>query len=327
MFRCRSNMLLIGLVAFLFLDNFIFCRIVIVKLSLFSVSYAGYWGQDRLDLKPFIAKAAELGFEGVMLAGKRPHLSLLDADDELIASVRESLEQNSISCEVIAGYTDLAPLAAAEVPYLEMQIDYVTRLAKLAEQLGAGYVRIFTSYESSSFTPQQVWQSVVSSIREMCDRSAEYGVTVAVQNHHDLGVHSDVLLEVLHDIDRPNCKLGFDAWSPALRGEDLYECAKKMAPYTVITTNADYVRLPRYHYRPELINYERAHPDLVRAVKFGTGFIDYPAFFRGLQEGGFSGIANYEMCSPIRGGGALKNLDSYATHYINWMRDNSRIPN
>ncbi|QEG37412.1 sugar phosphate isomerase/epimerase family protein [Bythopirellula goksoeyrii] len=298
-----------------------------MKLSLFSVSYAGYWGQDRLNVTDFIAKAAKLGFESVMLAGKRPHLSPLDANEEYVAAISSALSANNISCEVIAGYTDLSPLAASEVPYLEMQIDYITNLARMANRLGAGYVRIFTAYESSFQGPQQVWQSVVSSIREMCDRAAEYDVTLAVQNHHDVGVHSDVLLEVLHDIDRPNCKLGYDAWSPALRGEDLYDCAKKMAHHTVITTNADYVRLPRYHYRPELINYERAHPDLVRAVQFGTGFIDYSAFFRGLQEGGFSGIANYEMCSPIRGGGKIENLDSYAAHYINWMRENHRSPN
>ena len=137
----------------------------------------------------------------------------------------------------------------------------------------------------------------------MCDRAAAHGVTIAVQNHHDVALHTDALLELLHDVDRPNCKLGFDAWSPALRGEDLYEAAKRAAPHTAITTNADYVRLPRYRYRPELVNYEPAAPDLVRAVPFGTGFIDYPAFFRGLRDGGFDGLATYEMCSPVRGGG------------------------
>ena len=65
-----------------------------------------------------------------------------------------------------------------------------------------------------------------------------------------------------------------------------------------------------------------AQPDMVRAVKFGEGFIDYEAFFRGLREGGFDGIANYEMCSPIRGGGQLENLDAYATQYVEWMRSN-----
>lgn len=74
----------------------------------------------------------------------------------------------------------------------------------------------------------------------MCDRAAAYGVTIAIQNHHDLGLHTEALLEMLTDIDRPNCKLGFDAWSPALRGEDLFTAAKLAAPHTVITTNADY---------------------------------------------------------------------------------------
>jgi len=294
-----------------------------MKISLFSVSYAGYWGQHKLDLSAFISNAAQLGYDSVMIAGKRPHLSPLDANSDYLASVKSALVDNNIACSVIGGYTDLSPTAAAEVPYLEMQISYVESLARIASALGAPIVRVFTAYESEGHTLQTVWNGVVAALREMCDRVAEYGVTLAVQNHHDLGVHSDVLLEILHDIDRPNCKLGFDAWSPALRGEDLYESAKKMAPHTAITTNADYIRLPRFRYQPQLINYERAQPDMVRAVKFGDGFIDYPAFFHGLKEGGFDGIANYEMCSPVRGGGTIETLNEYSAHYVKWMLANT----
>src|SRR6185503_9791870 len=32
-------------------------------------------------------------------------------------------------------------------------------------------------------------------------------------------------------------------------------------------------------------------------------------FFKGLRDGGFNGTAVYEMCSPLRGGGSLENLD------------------
>ena len=293
-----------------------------MQLSLFSVSYAGYWGQHKLELPAFIAKAATLGYEAVMLAGKRPHLSPLDVDPDRVASIKAALEHHAIACGVVAGYTDLAPTAAAEVPYLEMQIAYVESLARIAAELGASVVRVFTAYEVDGQSPQAIWTSVVRTLREMCDRAAAHGVTVAVQNHHDVGVHTDALLEMLSDIDRPNCKVGFDAWSPALRGEDPYEAAKKMAPHAAITTNADYVRFPRFCYQPSLVNYARAEPDLVRAVKFGEGFIDYAAFFRGLREGGFDGIATYEMCSPIRGGGAIENLDAYAAHYVRWMREN-----
>ena len=193
----------------------------------------------------------------------------------------------------------------------------------MAADLNADIVRVFTAYEVDGHTPHAVWHGAVRVLQEMCDRAAAYGVTLAVQNHHDIGVHTDCLLELLTDIDRTNCKVGFDAWSPALRGEDVYEAAKRMAPHAAITTNADYIRLPRFRYQPELVNYQAVEPDMVRAVKFGDGFIDYAGFFQGLTEGGFDGIANYEMCSPIRGGGELENLDAFAARYIEWMQQHA----
>jgi sugar phosphate isomerase/epimerase len=294
-----------------------------MQLSLFSISYAGLWGQARLDVRQFIHHAAGLGFDAVMLAGKRPHLSPLDADERTIASLGETLQTTGLTCAAVAAYVDLGASIAAEVPLLEMQIAYVEALCRLGARLGARVVRVFTAYESDGQGPHALWQQTVVALREIADRAANHRMTVAVQNHHDLAVDTRALLELLGDIDRPNCKLGFDAWSPALRGEDLYAAAKMAAPHTVLTTNADYIRLPRYRYRPELVNYEPQLPDLVRAVPFGTGFVDYGAFFSGLRAGGFDGIATFEMCSPIRGGGGLDNLDRYARGYLDWMRQHA----
>jgi sugar phosphate isomerase/epimerase len=292
-----------------------------VKLCLFSVSYAGFWGQHALDLRSFIRKAAKLGYDAVMLAGKRPHLSPLDATEEQIAAVKATLAENRISCAVMAAYTDLSGAGPGEVPHLEMQIAYVESLARIAKQLGAPIVRVFTAYESA-VPVLEAWKRSVTALREISDRAAAHGITIAIQNHHDVAVHTDAMVELLGDIDRPNCKLGFDAWSPALRGEALYESAKKMAKHTVLTTNADYIRLPRYRLDMSVSNYQPVGPDLLRAVKIGEGFIDYPAFFQGLKDGGFDGIATYELCWPIRGGGSEENLDAYASHYLRWMKRN-----
>lgn len=47
-----------------------------VKTCLHSVSYMGIWrGQATLTVDEFLVKAKELGFDGVMLAAKRPHVS------------------------------------------------------------------------------------------------------------------------------------------------------------------------------------------------------------------------------------------------------------
>jgi len=290
--------------------------------SLFSISYAGFWGQAALSLPDFIARAGQLGYGSVMIAGKRPHVSPLDATPEALNTVKSALMKAGVRCDVIAGYTNLAnaPGVGCEVPLVEFQIAYVESLARIAAGIGASIVRIFTAYEVDGVDLQSQWQRVAAAVREMCDRAAAHGVTIAIQNHHDVGLHTDALLELLAEVDRPNCKLGFDAWSPALRGEDLYAAAKKAAPYVALTTNADYIRAPRFRYSPELVNYEPVSPDWVRAVPFGTGFIDYAAFFKGLREGGFNGLAVFEMCSPLRGGGKAENLDGCATAYLQWMR-------
>lgn len=287
---------------------------------LFSISYAGLWGQASMSLPEFIARAGRLGFGSVMLAGKRPHLSPLDATPEFLQELKDALKQSQVRCDIMAAYVNLAPGTAAEVPVIEFQIAYVDALARIAKELGAGIVRIFTAYDSPGHDLHAARSRVVSAIREMCDRAAAHGVTLAIQNHHDLALHTDSLLDLLGEVDRANFKLGFDAWSPALREEPLYEAAKRVAPHVAITTNADYVKQPRYRYRPELVNYERLLPDSVLAVPFGTGFIDYPAFFQGLRDGGFDGPAVYEMCSPLRGGGAVENLDACAGGYLQWMR-------
>src|SRR5881392_2045266 len=117
-----------------------------LKPGLFSVSYAGCWGQAALTVEDFIARAGQLGFSSVMLAGKRPHLSPLDATPELLEQLRAALRQAKVSCDVVAGYTNLASGRAAEVPLGEIQIAYVESLARIAGLLGASIVRIFTAY-------------------------------------------------------------------------------------------------------------------------------------------------------------------------------------
>jgi sugar phosphate isomerase/epimerase len=288
--------------------------------TLFSVSYAGLWGQHQLDIESFIKKAAVLGYEAVELMAKRPHLSILDADGERLERIKRCAEENNLKIVTIAGYTDFTGgRKSAEVPFVEMQIDYVEKLAKLARQLEAGIVRVFTGYATGEEAYQEDWETCVRAIRECARRTEHHGVFLGVQNHHDTGVSTDAYLEFLNDVDHPNCRAMFDPWAPALQGEDLYAGARKVAPRMVQTTIADYVRLERWAYMPHLVNY-RQLPAMVRAVPVGQGFIDLGSFFKGLREGGFEGPVAYEMCSPLRGGGSEENLDKTAEVSLNQIK-------
>lgn len=291
-----------------------------MQTSLHTISYSGSWGQAQLPLDQIIARAAALGFDGVMLAAKRPHASLLDLTAEARRRLRGALQEHGVGLACVAAYTNFtADAEHAEVPHREMQVHYVGELCRLAVELGGRVVRLFTGYEHPALPYARAWDVTVSAVKECARRAADCGAVIAVQNHHDLAGHAEALVQFLRAVDEPACRAAFDAWAPALQGDDLVAAATKLAPLTVHTTAADYVRLPRYRYQPELVNYRR-EADYVQAVPMGEGFIDYKGFLAALRGGGFTGSVAYEMCSPLRDGGTLEVLDRYARRFVEFMQ-------
>lgn len=292
-----------------------------MRFALHTVSYAGLWGQHALGLDDTIRRAAELGYDGVLIMAKRPHASLLDCDERRCEGLRELCARVGIEVMGLAAYTDFTGgLRAVEVPFDEYQLYAIDGLCAMTAALGGAYLRIFTGYESEHLGIVAQWNRIVRCLREAADIAARHDVILGLQNHHDLAVHTDAYAELLDEVDHPHLKAMYDAWSPALRGEDLYQGALRMAPRTVNTTVADYIRLPRYHYRSDLTDYVRVAPDDVRAVPLGDGFVDYEQFIGGLVDGGFDGWVTYEMCAPLRGGGGEENLDRCAALALEVMR-------
>ncbi len=295
-----------------------------VKTCLHSVSYAGFWrGQAKLSVEEFLDKAKELGFDGVMLMAKRPHVSPLDYDDVKRKALRHRIEGLGLELVCLAGYTDFtAGVDKAGIPNVEIQALYVGEVAKLARDLGTDMVRIFTGYERSGLPYDKQYAMVVEGLKLSGRKAAEYGVTLAVQNHHDIGIHHDSMYWLLKEVDMPNVKAAFDAWAPTLQGlssEEIKAAIIKMKPFIAHTTAADYVRLPRYHYEHGLTNYLERDA-LIRAVAMGEGIIDYETFFNTLKEIGYQGYIAYEMCEVLEGGGDIENLDKTAKKFLEYVK-------
>jgi len=292
-----------------------------VKTALHTVSYAGVWpGQARLGLDETIQRAASLGYDGVMIMAKRPHLSILDASDQEIERLRDLMNDEGVALACMAGYTNFtADAAHADIPVNEMQIAYVTQLARLTQALGGSVIRIFTGYEDEQLSLGQVRERCRAAIKECARRAADFGCTIAVQNHHDFACHYEAFYDFIVDVDEPNCRAAFDAWSPTLHGDDVAAAARKLAPLTVHTTCADYVYRPRFKYQPSLINYTPQTP-AVQAMAMGEGMVDYEGFLNALKDAGYDGYVGYEMCAPLRGGGGLENLDACAAQFLEFIK-------
>lgn len=254
---------------------------------LHSISYAGIWrGHTLLSVDEFLAKAKDLGYEGVLLVAKRPHVSPLDYDAEARARLRRRIEELGLTLVGLAGYTDFTAGAdKAGIPNVEQQALYVGELAKLARDLGTDMVRVFTAYERPGILYDRQYGMVVEGLKLAGREAAKYGVTLAVQNHHDIAIHHDQMAWLLSEVSLPNVMATFDAWAPTLQGltpEEIESAVQTMRPWIVNTIVAQYVRHPRFIYAAEYTHYVPTTP-VMRAVPVNhpRGVIDYDRFFQG----------------------------------------------
>ncbi len=291
-----------------------------MRTALFSVSYAGFWGQHRLDAAGCIYKAAKLGYDGILFMAKRPHLDPLLVTEKELQSIEAALKETGLTAAGLAAYTDFTLPAPGEIPVRDFQLGYIRACCRIASRLGGEIVRIFTGYRYPDTGEQAAWNTVVTALRECGDAAREYGVRIAVQNHHDIAVGTEEMELLLDEVGHPQVGAGYDAWSPYLRGEDIAAGAARMAPKTLMSIAANYRKYPRYQYHPDQVNYSRVYPDSVRATTINSGEIDYRQFFSALKEGGFTGWAVYEMCSPLTGGGSEENLDRHAAAFVSFMK-------
>lgn len=294
-----------------------------VKPCLHSIGYAGFWrGQARLTVDEFLEKAAELGYESVMLMAKRPHLSPLDYDKKERARLKQKMADLGLTLAGLAGYSDFtAGMDKPGIPHTEMQAAYLGEVAEMARDLGTNMVRIFTGYERPGIPYDKQYATVVEGIKLAAKEAAKHDVTLVVQNHHDIALHHDAMHWMLKEINMPNVLAGWDAWSPTLEGlskEEIKESIYKMKPYIANTIAADYVILPRYHYENTLTNYVPDKP-VVRATAMGEGIVDYELFFGTLKEIGYQGYLVYEMCEVLKGGGSIENLDRTAKKFLEYV--------
>lgn len=295
-----------------------------VKPCLHSIGYAGVWrGQERLTVDEFLEKAAELGYKSVMLMAKRPHLSPLDYDKRERARLKQKMADLGLTLAGLAGYSDFtAGIDKPGIPHTEIQAAYLGQVAEMARDLGTDMVRIFTGYERPGIPYDKQYATVVEGVKLAAQESQQYGVTLVIQNHHDIALHHDAMYWLLKEVDMPNVMAGWDAWSPTLEGlskEEIEESIYKMKPFIANTIAADYVIHPRYHYDNTLTNYVADKP-VVRATAIGEGIVDYELFFGTLKEIGYQGYLVYEMCEVLEGGGSIENLDKTAKKFLEYVK-------
>lgn len=297
-----------------------------MKFILHSVSYSPTWeGQTTLPLYAVIDKAAALGYDGIELMAKRPHASPLDLSDSDRKRVREYVAAKGLVLPCIAGYQDFSDdHLHLDMPKGEKELLYLRESIRIARDLGAKILRIYSSFLYPDIQRSLLWKQCVKYLKEGVKHAEDSDVILALQNHSELTFNHVDVLEMIEEVGSDYLKIALDPPYICMTGLPYDRAVEDCKKRIVYSTTSDFVQIPApvntrvpgfLHYSAGLLVLYRK-----KTVPVGQGEVDYKSFLSALKRIGYDDYLAYEICSPIGGGGSEENLDHCARVSLEYLK-------
>jgi len=273
-----------------------------IKVGLYSITFLGVWYQGKaLAVEQVIAKAKEYGYDGVEIDGKRPHGNPADWPTKRCKELRTMADDQGIEIYAVAGNNDFSsPICE----HRESQIVYTRELMRMAADLGARTVRVFFAWPGVTTHPQlasytyakNVWNETHSlttegddwnrcrdALAECARYAADFGVTLALQNHAPIVKSYKDVLRMIEQVNSPQLKACIDL--PLLSDkspEGIRAAMTETGKLEVLS-----------HFGGE---FERTADGTIVNDHEQEAF---PHFIRAMKQIGYNGYMGYELCHPL----------------------------
>ncbi len=224
------------------------------KISLAQWSFSKPIREGEMDPMDFAQKANELGFEGIEYVNQlyRDHLKG-DDPEAAMQTLLDSLKSKSKKYNVenvlimVDGEGDLASPDETE---RNKAVDNHKKWVDAANFLGCHAIRVnlFGSTE-----PDEWKTSSVDALKKLSDYAAQKDINVLVENHGYLSSNAELLVEVMEEVNLPNCgtlpdfgnfclkREGGETWGAACVEEyPKYQGVKEMMPYAKAVSAKSY---------------------------------------------------------------------------------------
>jgi sugar phosphate isomerase/epimerase len=232
-----------------------------IKIGMCTIAFAQWEVERAIDL------AAEVGFEGVEIWGKPPHMpEEFDADH--VVRVRERCAANGLQINSFGSY--IRPLMDGFAQHSEHALC-------IARGLGARTMRIWPTHgKPGTLSPHQ-YGEMVGQLMDLCDHARDIGVRLAFEFHDNcVAETTSAMLRLLNDVGHANL---WTYWQPSFRdgAEDFYDSLDRLMPF-LVTVHAQNFR-GSYKTRTPL----------------AEGDVDYARVARMLKDAEFEGYVEVEF--------------------------------
>jgi len=246
-----------------------------MKLSNYSMNYAGQIARNEMDVYRFLGLCREMGMDGASLHVR----DLPGTTSETLARVRRAYLDQGLSVTMVTVSTDFG-----RSDRRDQEFNQTREAIRVASFLGAPVLRVFAGSAADAVARPMAWARAVEGVRQVCEEAARVGLPIGLQNHNHgglCGTGADVL-RFIREVNHANLTVVLDcgqfigssgasgATAKALSEADLLRSIEQTAPL------ACHVRVKFYRPRPDgsepAVPYDRVL-DILDGVHY-PGFLD-----------------------------------------------------
>ena len=201
-----------------------------IKVGLYSITFLGVWYQGKaLTVEQVIGKAKEYGYDGVEIDGKRPHGNPLDWPTKRCKELRAMADGEGIEIYAVAGNNDFSsPICEhreSQIVYMrELDADGLRPRGRRPCGSFFAWPGVTTHPQLASYTfAKNIWDETHSlttggddwnrcrdALAECARYAADYGVTLALQNHAPIVKSYKDVLRMIQQVNSPQLKACID---------------------------------------------------------------------------------------------------------------------
>lgn len=202
-----------------------------IRLSLSAYSMRKYLTAPvasplHMDLFDFVDYCHANGIDGAELTS---YYFPEDVDESYLLKLKRHCHLQGVTISGGAIRNDFCSLDEAKV---EADLEHTQRWVERYALLGAPAIRIFAGAPNSKEPISETLVRCAKNCQIACDRAAQHGVMLALENHGGVTAKADGLLEIIRQVESPAFGVNFDSGN-FRSSVDPYAELEMIAPYAV----------------------------------------------------------------------------------------------
>lgn len=223
-------------------------------------------------------KVAQMGYDYIEIAVEDP--ALID-----VSVIKKELKKNGLGVAICGAFGSGRDLTSNDEKIQQDGLDYIRACLDICGELETGFFAgpMYSAVGKARMVPpaqrQTEWARAVANLRIVCDEARRRGLRIALEPlnrfESDLVNNVDDVLNLIKDIDHPAAGICLDMFHMNIEEPD---------PEQAILRAGD-----------KLLHMQVA--ENYRGIP-GTGNASWDAYYRGLQQAGYSGGVSIESFTP-----------------------------